>query len=40
MSKTLTSVSMPFAKITPVEPVNDEFTLPKYTFAHLAKIAT
>lgn len=29
MSKTLTSVSMPFAKITPVEPVNDEFTLTK-----------
>ena len=29
MSKTLTSVSMPFAKITPVKPVNEEFTLTK-----------
>lgn len=29
MSKTLTSVSMPFAKIEPVQPVNDEFTLTK-----------
>lgn len=29
MSKTLTSVSMPFAKIEPVKPVNDEFTLTK-----------
>lgn len=29
MSKTLTSISMPFAKITPVKPVNDEFTLTK-----------
>lgn len=29
MSKTLTSVSMPFSKIEPVKPVNDEFTLTK-----------
>lgn len=29
MSKTLTSVSMPFAKMEPVKPVNDEFTLTK-----------
>lgn len=29
MSKTLTSVAMPFSKIEPVKPVNDEFTLTK-----------